>query len=188
MATIRTQKEIRQRAPWWLAGLLVANFALMSYDAREDSTKQRMIRVWAQAIAYPVQRLTSGAGEAGVGFFQRIGNLRSAASENEQLKNRLVQLETEVRDSRTHATENERLRSLLGLREKSSYGTIVATVIERDPSLWFDTITIYRGRSAGIEKNILMVNSSGCDVRVDSTRDWSGRVMWIKNEMSGLEA
>jgi len=188
MATIRTQKEIRQRAPWWLAGLLFANFALMSYDAREDSTKQRMIRVWAQAIAYPVQRLTSGAGGAGVGFFQKIGNLRSAASENEQLKNRLVQLETEVRDSRTHATENERLRSLLGLREKSSYGTIVATVIARDPSVWFDTVTIDRGRSAGVENNMPVVNSSGIVGRVVSTSVWSAQVMLITNEKSGLGA
>ena len=177
MATIRTQKEIRQRAPWWLAGLLFANFALMSYDAREDSTKQRMIRVWAQAIAYPVQRLTSGAGGAGVGFFQRIGNLRNAASENEQLKNQLAQLETEVRDSRTQATENERLRSLLGLREKSSYGTIVATVIARDP-----------GRSAGVENNMPVVNSSGIVGRVVSTSVWSAQVMLITNEKSGLGA
>ncbi len=188
MATIRTQKEISQRATWWLAGLLFDNFALMSYDAREDSTKQRMIRVWAQAIAYPVQRATSGAGGAGVGFFQRIGSLRTAASENEQLKNRLALLETEVRDSRTQAMENERLRSLLGLREKSSYGTIVATVIARDPTLWFDTITIDRGRSAGVENNMPVVNSSGIVGRVVSTSVWSAQVMLITNEKSGLGA
>jgi len=188
MATIRTQKEIRQRAPWWLAGLLFANFALMSYDAREDSTKQRMIRVWAQAIAYPVQRVTSGAGGAGLGFFQRIGSLRGAASENEQLKNRLVQMETELRDSRANAIENERLRSLLSLREKSSYATVVASVIARDPSLWFDTVTIDRGRSAGIENNMPVVNSGGIIGRVVSTSLWSAQVMLITNEKSGAGA
>ena len=188
MATIRTQKEIRQKAPWWLAGLLFANFALMSYDAREDSTKQRMIRVWAQAIAYPVQRVTSGAGGTSVGFFQRLGNLRGAASENEQLKNRLAQMETEVRDSRANAIENERLRSLLSLREKSSYATIAASVIARDPSVWFDTVTIDRGRSAGIENNMPVVNSGGIVGRVVSTSLWSAQVMLISNEKSGAGA
>ena len=188
MATIRTQKEIRQRAPWWLAGLLFANFALMSYDARQDSTKQRMIRVWAQAIVYPVQRVTSGAGGAGVGFFQRLGSLRGAASENEQLKTRLTQMETELKDSHTNAIENERLRSLLSLREKSTYGTIVASVIARDPSLWFATITIDRGRSAGVQNNMPVVNSGGIVGRVVSTSLWSAQVMLITNEKSGAGA
>jgi len=188
MATIRTQKEIRQRAPWWLAGLLFANFALMSYDARDDSTKQRMIRVWAQALAYPVQNITSGAGGAGLGFFERLSALRGAASENQQLKSRLAQIETEVRDSRATAIENERLRSLLGLREKSSYGTIGASVIARDPSLWFDTITIDRGRSAGVQNNMPVVNMNGIVGRIVSTSLWSSQVMLITNEKSGAGA
>jgi rod shape-determining protein MreC len=188
MATIRTQKEIRQRAPWWLAGLLFANFALMSYDARENSTKQRMVRVWAQTLAYPVQRITSGAGGAGVGFFQRLGNLRGAASENEQLKIRLAQLETEAREARANAVENDRLRSMLALREKSSYKTISASVIARDPSLWFDTVTIDRGRSAGVENNMPVVNANGIVGRVVSTSLWSAQVMLITNEKSGAGA
>jgi rod shape-determining protein MreC len=188
VATIRTQKEIRQRAPWWLAGLLFANFALMSFDARQDSTKQRMIRVWAQTLAYPVQRVTSGAGGAGLGFFERLGNLRGAASENQQLKSRLAQMETELRDSRANAAENERLRSLLNLREKSSYVTLAASVIARDPSLWFDTVTIDRGRSAGVEINMPVVNANGIVGRVVSTSLWSAQVMLLTNEKSGAGA
>src|SRR5215210_9252237 len=113
MAVNRTQKEIRQRAPWWLVGLLVANLALMSYDARDDVTKQRLIRVWAQAIASPFQRVTSGAGGAGVNFFQRIASWRNAAAENEQLKQRVAELEIEARQARADRDENERLRALL---------------------------------------------------------------------------
>jgi rod shape-determining protein MreC len=188
VATIRTQKEIRQRAPWWLAGLLFANFALMSYDARQDSTKQRMIRVWAQTLAYPVQQVTSGAGGAGLGFFERLSALRGAASENQQLKSRLAQIEAEVKESRANAIENERLRSLLSLREKSSYRTIAASVIARDPSLWFDTVTIDRGRSAGVENNMPVVNANGIVGRIVSTSLWSAQVMLITNEKSGAGA
>ena len=72
MAVVRTQKEIRQRAPWWLVGLLVFNLGLMAYDARDGVTKQRMIRVWAQALLSPLQRATSGVGNTGSGFFQYL--------------------------------------------------------------------------------------------------------------------
>jgi rod shape-determining protein MreC len=188
VATIRTQKEIRQRAPWWLAGLLLANFALMSYDARQDSTKQRMIRVWAQTLAYPVQQVTSGAGGAGLGFFERLSALRGAAGENQELKSRLAQMEAEVKESRTNAIENERLRSMLSLREKTSYSTIAASVIARDPSLWFDTVTIDRGRSAGVENNMPVVNANGIVGRIVSTSLWSAQVMLITNEKSGAGA
>ena len=82
----RSEKENRQRAPLWLAGLLVLNLGLMSYDAQDQVTNQRMIRVWMQAAAAPFQRALSGVGGAGIGLFQRIGNLRRAASENEAVE------------------------------------------------------------------------------------------------------
>ena len=96
MAVARTQKEIRQRAPWWLVGLLVFNLGLMAYDARDGVTKQRMLRVWAQALLSPFQRATAGVGNTGSGFFQYLSNLRNAASENVVLKQRIEQMEMEL--------------------------------------------------------------------------------------------
>ena len=95
MAVARSQKEIRQRAPWWLVGLLIFNLGIAAYDARDKVTKQRVIRVWAQSLLAPFQSAASGVGGAGSGFFQYIGNLRNAASENVQLKQRIEQMETE---------------------------------------------------------------------------------------------
>ncbi len=186
LASIRTERELRQRAPWLLAGLLLANLALMSYDAR-DGTKQRMIRVWAQAIAYPVQRTTASTGGAAASLINKIASLRQAAAENEQLRQRLVQAETELRDSREQAGENQRLKKLLELKE-SNYGAVAARIIARDPSIWFDTITIDQGKSAGIENNMPVVAPDGIVGRVISTSLWSAQVLLITNEKSGAGA
>src|SRR5260370_22856099 len=115
MAAVRTQREIRQRAPWWLAGLLFANFTLMSYDARDGATKQRMVRVWAQTIAYPVQRATAFIGGHAAGLFHGVGNMRRASAENEQLRQQLAQMEAEWRDNPHKATHADRLLALLAL-------------------------------------------------------------------------
>lgn len=188
MAVNRTQKEIRQRAPWWLIGLLVVNLALMSYDARDDVTKQRLIRVWAQAVASPFQRVTSGAGGAGIGFFQKLASWRNAAAENEQLRQRVAALETEVYQARAERDENQRLKDLLGLKEKSPYGLVPASVIARDPSLWFNTVTINRGSSSGVELNMPVATPGGIVGRIIATSPWTAQVMLITDEKSAAGA
>ena len=188
MAVMRTQREIRQRAPWWLVGLLFVNLGLMSYDARDSVSKQRMIRVWAQAVVSPFQRITTGAGGASVGLVQRLVNLRNAASENEQLRQRVEQMQIELSQSRPAIDENARLKALLDFKEKSPYGTVMANVIARDPSLWFDTVTIDRGRMAGIENNMPVVTPSGIVGRVIATSPWTAEVMLITDEKAAAGA
>ena len=188
MAVMRTQREIRQRAPWWLIGLLFVNLGLMSYDARDNVSKQRMIRVWAQAVVSPFQRITTGAGGASVGLVQRLINLRNAASENEQLRQRVEQMQIELAQSRTSLDENARLKALLDFKEKSPYGTVMASVIARDPSLWFDTVTIDRGRMSGIENNMPVVTPSGIVGRIIATSPWTAEVMLITDEKAAAGA
>src|SRR6185295_16835603 len=129
MAAIRTQREIRQRAPVWLAMLLFSNLVIMAFDARDNTTKQRMFRVWIQAAASPAQRISSKAGSTGTNLVKQIVNFRIAAIENEQLKQRLSQTELELRNALQSAEENERLKGLLNLKEKTGYDQVAARVI-----------------------------------------------------------
>lgn len=188
MAAIRTQREIRQRAPWWLFGLLALNFALMTYDARDDSTKQRKIRSIAHAITYPIQQGASSAGNWLGGFFGNIGELRRASTENQQLHQQLDQMQAELRDTRERAAEAERLEKLFKLNEKSDYKMVVARVIARDPSMWFDGVTIDKGRWSGVEVNMPVVTSGGIVGRIISTSPWSAQVMLVTDEKSGAGA
>lgn len=188
MPATRTQKEIRQRAPLWLIGLLALNLALMLLSARDQTTHERLVRTWGQTLLAPVQSVVSGAGGAGAGIFQRIANLGHASAENEELKGRVAALETEVREARAARDENERLKNLLGLKEESKFAPVVARVIARDPSDWFDTITINRGRSSGIENNMPVVTREGIVGRVVGTSQWTAQVMLITDERAAAGA
>ena len=64
MATVRTQREIRQKAPLWLIGLLLANVVIMAIDARDSQGQQKIVRVWTQTFASPIQNASSKAGGA----------------------------------------------------------------------------------------------------------------------------
>lgn len=190
MALARSQREIRQRAPLLLIGLLALMFALMALDAREngDATKQHVVRTWAQSVVAPFQRLTTGAVGACLGFFQRIASLRGASAENVNLKQRVERMESELDQTRHTVDENERLKSLLDLKEKSKYKTVVASVIARDPSLWFDTVTINRGRMSGVELNMPVVTPGGIVGRVIATGPWVAQVMLITDERAAAGA
>jgi rod shape-determining protein MreC len=188
MAAIRTQREIRQRAPWWLFGLLALNFALMTYDARDDATKQRKIRSISQTITYPIQKGTSSFGNWIGGLFGNVGELRRASSENQELHRQIDQMQAELRDTRERAAEGERLAKLFQLSEKSGYQTVVARVIARDPSMWFDSVTIDKGRWSGVDVNMPVITSGGIVGRVVSTSPWSSQVMLITDEKSGAGA
>lgn len=188
MAAIRTQREIRQRAPWWLFGLLALNFALMTYDARDDATKQRKIRSMAHTIAYPIQQGASSVGNWIGGLFGNFGELRRASTENQQLHRQIDQMQAELRDTRERAAEAERLEKLLKLNEKSDYQTVVARVIARDPSMWFDSVTIDKGRWSGVDVNMPVVTSGGIVGRIVSTSPWSAQVMLVTDERSGAGA
>jgi rod shape-determining protein MreC len=188
VASVRTQKEIRQRAPIWLVTLLVGNLIIMAVDARDADGRHKMLRIWTQTFASPLQSGSSKVSGATSGFFQQIWNFRSTAQQNEQLKERLTQVEQELNLAREAAAENERLKALLNLNEKTQIPSIPARVIARDPSVWFNTITINRGSSSGIALNMPVVTGGGIVGRVITVGPWASQVMLITDEKAGAGA
>ena len=188
MASVRTQKEIRQRAPLWLISLLVLNLVVMAVDARDANGQQKVLRIWTQTFSSPIQNVSSKASNATSGFFQQIWNFRSTAQENEQLKQRVAELQTELNQSRQATAENERLKELLKLNEQKEIKSVPARVIARDPSVWFNTITINRGSTAGVEVNMPVVTASGIVGRVITVTPFASQVMLITDEKAGAGA
>lgn len=188
MASVRTQREIRQRAPLWLVTLLITNLVIMAIDARDANGEQKILRIWTQALSSPLQSTSSKVSGATSGFFQQIWNFRSTAAENQQLKEQLAKAESELHAARQAEAENERLRSLLDLKEKSEIDSIPARVIARDPSIWFNTITINRGTSSGVAVNMPVITGGGIVGRVITVSPWASQVMLITDEKAGAGA
>jgi rod shape-determining protein MreC len=188
MAAIRTQKEIRQRAPIWLGILLLTNLVIMAVDARDNVTRQRLLRVWVQALVSPAQSLSSGASGASTNFFRQIVNFRQTAGENERLKEDLATAQLDLRKAQQANVENERLKGLLNLKEQTGYDQVAARVIARDSSIWFNTITINRGSSSGIALNMPVVTGGGIVGRVIALSPWTAQVMMVTDEKAAAGA
>lgn len=181
----RSQKEVWRLTPWLAVILLLANFILMAWDAKTAS-QERVIRVWTQVLAdfvqSPVTSVTSGVNN----YFQSFANLRSAQSENDQLKQRVQELEVEVQQKGDLAAENERLKSLLELKEQSKYKVLPARIIGRDPSHWFNSSIINRGSLDGVKLNMPIVTNGGLVGRVTAVSPLTAQVDLVTKDKSGL--
>jgi rod shape-determining protein MreC len=147
-----------------------------------------VIRIWTQTAAdfaqSPVATVTSSVGN----YFTSISTLRSAQSENDQLKQRVQELELELKQREELASENTRLRSLLQLKEQSKYKVLTARVIGRDPSVWFDSSIINRGSLDGVQLNMPVVTDGGLVGRVTAVSPLTAQVDLITRDKSGLGA
>ena len=172
--------------PWLVIVLLLGNFMLMAFDAREITSGQRIIRVWSQSVAdfvqSPVTSVSSGVGN----YFSSISNLRSAQSDNDLLKQRVQELELEIRGKDDLTAENDRLRALLNLKENSKYKVLTARVIGRDPSVWFDSSIINRGSLDGVKLNMPVVSDGGLIGRVTAVGPLTAQFDLITRDKSGV--
>lgn len=181
----RSQKEVWRLTPWLMIALLLGNFVLMAWDAKTDS-QQRVLRVWTQAIADFVQSPVTSVSSGVTNYFESFANMRGAAGENEQLKQRVQELEVELQSRQGLVTENERLKSLLNLKEESKYPILTAKVIGRDPSSWFNTSIINRGSVDGVKLNMPVVTNGGLVGRVMAVGPLTAQVMLLTDDKSGI--
>ncbi|MFN3330458.1 MAG: rod shape-determining protein MreC [Pyrinomonadaceae bacterium] len=118
-------------------------------------------------------------------YFQSYVELRGAASENERLKQRIHELEIKLQNAEQLAAENERLRSLLGLKESYKGTVLMASVIGRDPSKWFGSVIINRGSLDGVKVNMPVITTGGVVGRVITVAPLTSQVMLLTDEKSG---
>lgn len=178
----RSQKEVWKVTPWLMIVLLLGNFILMAWDARQTETNQRMIRVWAQTIADFVQSPVTTVSFAASNYFQSFATLRTAQSENDVLKQRVQELEVSVQNKESLSVENERLKSLLELKERSEYKILPAKIIGRDPSAWFDTSIINRGSLDGVKLNMPVVTNGGLVGRITAVSPLTSQIYLVSRE------
>ena len=183
----RSQQEVWRLTPWLAIVLCIANFVLMAFDARAEGN-QRVIRVWAQTAADFVQSPVTTVTSSFSGYFNSIANLRSAQDENSLLREKVQELEVELKAKEDLAAENERLNQLLNLKEKSQYKVVNARIIGRDPSIWFDSSIVNRGSLDGVKLNMPVVTNGGLVGRVTAVGPLTSQVDMITRDKSGVGA
>ena len=119
----------------------------------------------AGVLISPVQKVVSSAVNWFETIYNRLYDYDNIRAENESLRAQLAQAQQSARDGIEATEENERLRVLLGLREKhSDYVFESAKVVLWSSSNWAHSFTISKGSDSGIEKGDPVVTEYGAVV------------------------
>lgn len=108
---------------------------------------------------------------------------RGAATywENERLRSRLARLRIEADAALGDRLENERLRHLLGLKERHPYELIAAGVVGRSLDRLGGTLTLDKGGKDGILEDRAVLTPEGLVGRVERTTGHAARVLTLLN-------
>lgn len=83
-------------------------------------------------------------------------------AENDRLRQQIAKLEEQARQGSADSKENERLRELLGLREKRrDFEFESATITARSSSNWASTLILSKGAGQGVEHGDCVVDAAG---------------------------
>ena len=141
-------------------------------------------------IMTPLKRVVASIAEELEHVYAYMYHYDQIVAENEELKARIAELETEGRDAAEIHAENERLRKLLEFSERhADYEYVPASLISWSASSWSSSFTISKGSSAGVKLGDSVIDENGYLVgRITEVSAVSATVTTILDTTSSVGA
>jgi rod shape-determining protein MreC len=163
---------LKENGLWILfaAAVISVVLAVMTYFANTSSPLVNL----AGILSSPFRSAYSAV--AGWVSEQRnyFADNQALRDENQALRNRIAEMEREIRQAKDDSEENRRLRELLDLREKRrDFEFESAAVLQRSTSNWISSLDLNRGTAHGVEVNDCVVTEEGYLVGVVSQVGWN---------------
>ena len=184
------KQVIRRRA--LLVLLVVAALVLLStqFSESEGGPLHSMQRAVASVFG-PLEEGATRALKPARDLVNWVDETFNARGENEDLRSELQELRTQLAQAQSAEGENEQLRNLLDLDRQGAlagYTPVTARVIGRSPTVWYSTVTIDKGSSAGVKTNDPVVTGDGLAGRIADVTQGTAVVTLITDDRSSVSA
>lgn len=177
-----------RRVALLVAGLLLAQFFLMSLHARARALGQSLPRVALLTVLQPFQKVSDAVVTTLVSTWNGYVDLRGVYATNQRLQAENDRLRLLLVEREREALEGQRLRELLALKQSAPAPTVVANVIGGDGSPWFRQILLDKGALDGVCINAPVVTPQGLVGRVVAVGPKVAVVQTIVDGQAGLGA
>jgi len=160
-------------------------FLLSSNSGREitwNSAEQLIIEVTA-----PLQKLINQSINSTRGFWYNYFDLINVRQDNKHLHSEIDALKMENSRYRDLLATHKRMQELLKFTNSIKPPVIAAQVIGLDPTGWFKSIIIDKGKNAGISLNMPVVNADGVVGKIVSTSPNYAKVLLVIDQNSSVD-
>jgi rod shape-determining protein MreC len=176
----------RRRMVTFLALFLFVVVLLTTQSRTSDQRAIGPLGTLVLTVLLPVQAGMVRVAESGESLWRQFTEIGDLRVENVRLQAQVDTLSREVAALREQAAAAARLEGLLELRDAVAYRSVPARVITRDPSRWFNTLTVDRGGRDGVTRNSPVVTPAGVVGRVIEVTATASRVLLIADSRSAL--
>ena len=142
----------------------------------------------ALSLAAPFQKVVTFSIRFVKDIWHHYFCLVSVARENEDLKRALSQALERNNQCQEIELSNLRLRNLLNFQKTVKSRAIAASLTGKDPSPWFKSIIIDKGKADGVEKGFPVVVPEGIVGQVIDVSSFYAKVMLIIDQNSAVDA
>jgi rod shape-determining protein MreC len=167
--------------------LIVINIIGLSLTSSKQRLSEGPVR-YAISIAAPFQDFFSHSTDFARNIWRHYFFLVSLAQENDKLRQSLKHAAEKNNQCKEIELANFRLRKLLNFKRGTGYEVVAAEVIGKDPSPWFKTVIINKGRSDGLQKGIPVVVPEGIVGQVVEVSNNNSKVLLIIDQNSAVDA
>ena len=182
------RKQVRRRRAV-LALLGLSSFVLLTATyGQQSGGLQRGV----SAVFGPLQEGADRALKPARDLVNWVDETFAARGDKDRLETEVQQLRGKVAAGETALSENNQLRKLVGLRASgelpAGFNPVTGRVIARSPTIWYSTVTIDHGTSAGVAVNDPVINGDGLVGRVTSATAGTAQVTLITDHTSAVSA
>ena len=155
-----------------------------NYDAA-DSSGVRLIRLWANAVVSPVERVLEHSKTGFGGMWQDYIDLRHVRQQNQDLQSTVDRLRLEQAALLEDARQGQRLQAMLNFQQKYLYKTLLAQIIGASGSDQSRVFYLDKGKKDGIARDMAVITGDGIVGKVREVFPQSSQVLAINDQSSG---
>jgi rod shape-determining protein MreC len=167
--------------------LMFLSIVFLSLSSRQSYPAHGPGRL-AIAIVAPFQKTIMSTVRYGQDVWRNYFFLVSIAEDNDRMRKELHQLRALKHQHEELRQANERLRALLSLGQEIQRPVIAAQVVGKDPSPWFQTILVDKGRADGVEIGLPVITTQGVVGLVVEAAGGYAKVVLITDPNSAVDA
>jgi len=184
------QSVRRRRAV--LALLVAASLVLLTaYFGESAGGPFHALQRGVLEVTAPIQEGSSRALKPLRDLFGWFDDTIDARDERDRLRKERNELRKRVIGAQAAERENAQLRRLVNLDRSDTvdgYEPVTARVIGRSPTVWYATITVDKGSSAGVRVDQPVVSGDGLVGKVTAVTGGASQVTLITDSTSGVSA